>query len=181
MRTTQGIGLDEHCNECGFTYDLDSAADAADACRRLAREFAETLTATGAAPVRRRPSADVWSMLEYACHVRDVLLVQRERVLLARRVIDPEPPAMGRDDRVAHDGYAEQDPRDVARQLIDAADLFANDLDRLDAEGWQRGIVYGYPPPARRRTLSWVAVHTVHELRHHLRDVTVEPASLSGE
>jgi DinB superfamily len=164
--------LDEHCAECGFIYDLDLAPDAADTCRRLAREFANVLTATPIERVRIRPSPGTWSMLEYACHVRDVLLVQRDRVLLARRVVDPEPPAMGRDERVVHDGYADQDPRAVARQMIDAADLFANVLDRLDAEAWQRGMVYGYPPPPRRRPLTWVAVHTVHELEHHLRDAT---------
>ncbi len=40
---------------------------------------------------------------------------------------------MGRDERVDHDGYADQDPAAVARQLVDAADLFANVLDRLAA------------------------------------------------
>jgi hypothetical protein len=172
--------LDEHCDACGFTYDLALARDAAERCRRLARELAAVLAQTPVETVRARPSPDTWSILEYACHVRDVLLVQRERVLLARRVADPEPPAMGRDDRVVHDGYAEQDPRDVSRQMIDAADLFANDLDRLDDEEWQRGIVYGYPPPPRRRSLAWLAVHTLHELQHHLRDVTTERVSPSG-
>ena len=38
---------------------------------------------------------------------------------------------MGRDERVDHDGYAEQEPDDVARQLTVAAQLFANVLGRL--------------------------------------------------
>jgi hypothetical protein len=77
---------------------------------------------------------------------------------------------MGRDERVAHDGYAEQDPVDVARQLTDAAALFVGVLARLDAADWERAVVYVYPEPAER-TLRWVATHTLHEVRHHLLDI----------
>lgn len=118
---------------------------------------------------RQRPTTGVWSPLEYACHVRDVLLVQRERVLLARQVDRPTPAPMGRDARADLDGYAEQDPVSVARQLGDAAELFENVLDRL-GEDWDRTMIYNYPEPTER-SLRWVAVHTLHELVHHRRDV----------
>ena len=167
-----------HCDECDFTYDLTCAPDASAECVAWAGDLAALLVAEPEDAVRRRPRPEVWSALEYGCHVRDVLLVQRDRVLLVRREDDPAPPPMGRDERVFHDGYAEQHPADVARQLVDAASLFARDLDRLDRASWQRGIVYNYPPPPRRRTLEWVAVHTVHELRHHLQDAR---ASATGE
>ena len=160
-----------HCDECGFTYVLDEHVEAAEHCRRLAREIAARLDD------RRRPAPDVWSPLEYGCHVRDVLIAQRERVLLARRSAEPPAPEpMGRDERVDHDGYAEQEPVDVARQLVDAADLFANVLDRLDADAWGKQILYRYPPPPKHRPLRWVAVHTVHELTHHLRDIELQPS-----
>ena len=55
--------------------------------------------------------------LESACHVRDVVLTQRERVLLARRAHIPSAVPMGRDERVAHEGYAEQDAIEVAEEL----------------------------------------------------------------
>jgi hypothetical protein len=77
---------------------------------------------------------------------------------------------MGRDERVDHDGYAEQDPGAVARQLADAADLFARVLARLDPEDWDRSVIYNYPTVSER-SLRWVAVHTMHEVRHHLLDV----------
>lgn len=99
-----------------------------------------------------------------------MLLVQRERVLRARREERPSFAAMGRDERVGHDGYADQDPSDVARQLSDAALLFANVLARLPAEEWERTVTYSYPA-VMERSLRWVAVHTLHELRHHLEDV----------
>jgi hypothetical protein len=121
---------------------------------------------------RRRPG--VWSPLEYGCHLRDMLLVQRERVLAARRIARPDCPPMGRDERVVHDGYAEQEPEDVARQLADAAQLFGNVLARLAADDWDRTVFYSYPE-TRERSLRWVAVHTmhhtVHDVRHHLLDI----------
>ena len=75
-----------------------------------------------------RAGPDLWSPLEYGCHLRDVLLVQRERVLAARRVDGADCVSMGREERAEHDGYNEQDPVDVARQLADAATLFSNAL-----------------------------------------------------
>jgi hypothetical protein len=65
-----------------------------------------------------------------------MLLVQRERVLAARRADRPQCAPMGREERVAHDAYAEQEPGDVARQLVDAAALFGNVLARLGADDW---------------------------------------------
>lgn len=117
---------------------------------------------------RRRPGQ--WSPLEYACHLRDMLLVQRERVLAARRTNTPDCLPMGRDERVAHDGYAEQEPEDVARQLADAAQLFANVLTRLAPDDWERELVYHYPETCEQ-SLRWVAVHTMHEAQHHLLDI----------
>jgi hypothetical protein len=111
-----------------------------------------------------------WSPLEYGCHIRDVLLAQRERVLAARRANCAECAPLGREERVDHDGYGEQDPADVARQLADAAMLFGNVLARLGPEDWDRTVVYNYPE-ILERTLRWVAVHTVHDVQHHLLDI----------
>ena len=159
--------MDDLCAECGFRYDVDDAPAAATTIRRLAGEVAEALRTPGDLATRRRP--EVWSPLEYGCHLRDVFLMQRERVLTARRENGFTPTTMGRDARVEHEGYAEQDPNDVARQLADAASLFGNVLDRL-GEDWDNEMVYSWPEP-RLRSLRWVAVHTVHEARHHLRDI----------
>jgi hypothetical protein len=99
-----------------------------------------------------------------------MLLVQRERVLLARREERPLAVPMGRDERVEHEGYNEQEPAAVARQLTDAAALFANVLARLPGDAWQRTVVYTYPERAER-PLSWVAAHALHEVRHHTGDI----------
>ena len=159
----------DRCEECGFDYDLAQAPASGPAIIDGVAEVTGLLGAAGE-DLRARQQPSVWSPLEYGCHLRDVLLVQRERVLAARRMDRPTFDPMGRDERVEHDGYAEQKPADVARQLSDAAHLFANVLGRLGSEDWDRNVSYNYPKPLER-SLRWVAVHTVHEVRHHLLDV----------
>ena len=163
----------DRCSECDFVYDLDQY----EAAVKGISEGAGVVAGLVGGPdrpaddvVRTRPAPDVWSALEYGCHLRDVLIVQRERVLLARRVDCPTLPAMGRDERVEHDGYGEQSPVDVARQLTDAAALLGNVFDRLDPDDWDRTVIYGAPDPSER-SLRWVALHTEHEAQHHLLDV----------
>ena len=163
----------DRCPECGFAYELDAASGSAKVIVVGAGEIAAILT--NGNDIARRRQREVWSPLEYGCHVRDVLLVQRERVLAALRTDCPAPEPMGRDERALHDGYAEQQPVDVARQLNDAALMFANVLARLDDAGWERTLIYNYPTPSER-SLRWVAVHTEHEVRHHLGDVRAQLA-----
>lgn len=165
----------DRCAGCGFEYRLDEAENAHIEITEAAAALAEILR-DDTVDVRSRREPDVWSPLEYGCHVRDVLLVQRERVLRARREDCPSFAPMGRDERVEHDGYATQDPHDVARQLTDAAALFTNVLDRLGPDDWERDVAYNYPRHMTR-SLRWVAVHTAHELRHHLQDVRAQLAS----
>ena len=164
---------DERCPECGFEYDLDHAAAADVAIVATVAEAVGLLTTLTDEDARARTDPQTWSPLEYACHLRDVFLVQRERVLLARRVEEPDLVAMGRDERAQHDGYDGQDPEIVARQLTDAALMFANVLARLDDASWERTVIYNYPSPTVR-SLRWVAVHTEHEARHHLGDIRAQ-------
>ena len=153
------------CQECGFSYEAEATAAA---IRDGVGEVEDLLL--GSSELRARQQPEVWSPLEYGCHLRDVLLVQRERVLAARRSDRYVCTSMGRDERVDHDGYRSQEPEDVARQLADAAQLFGNVLDRLDAADWMRVVIYPYPEPTER-SLRWVAAHTLHEVRHHLMDI----------
>ena len=160
----------DRCDECGFDYDLAEALTAGPAIVDGVAGLTDLLR-SGRADLRTRRTPGTWSPLEYGCHLRDVLIVQRERVLAARRVDCPTFDPMGRDERVDHDGYAEQDPEHVVRQLTEAAHLYANDLSRLAPEEWdRRSAMYNYPT-RRERTLRWMAMHTLHEARHHLLDV----------
>ena len=159
----------ERCDRCGFEYDETAREAAAEAIREGAASLAAILIGGGAALLARREPGR-WSPLEYGCHVRDMLLVQRERLLAARRLDKPVAEPMGRDERPDLDGYNGQDPEDVSRQLRDAAHMMAHDLGRLSGPDWERTLTYTYPSRAER-SLGWLAIHTVHEVRHHLFDV----------
>lgn len=160
-------------------YDESRSAGAGSRIRRLVAEAADVLRRSAPAQLRLRPAPEVWSRLEYACHMRDVLIVQRERVLAVRRGHADEARPMGRDERVEHDGYNDQQPADVAMQLEQSGLLFDGVLRRLAPADWDRTIVYRFPERTRR-SMQWVAVHTEHEMAHHLADIRAQgtvPAS----
>ena len=161
------------CDHCGYEFALDDAELVGPLIVEGAHNVSATLREGDPLALRRRPDPDTWSVHEYGCHLRDVFLVQRERVLLARREDAPDIGAMGRDERVEHDGYDEQLTLDVARQLDDAASLFAHVLSLIEGDLWDRTMIYGYPE-RMERTLRWVAVHTLHEVRHHAADIEAQ-------
>lgn len=178
--TKEFLGCDDYrdcmtvCAECGWEYNLADSDDFAAKATPLVSEYIRVLRAAEVATLRRRPLPQVWSPLEYACHVRDLLTAQRERVLAARRLDCPVVESMGRDERAEHDGYNDQLPDDVARQLGDAMLLLLNDFGKLSPTDWDRTLIYPYawpdPHPAQR-SLRWIATHSLHELHHHLLDI----------
>jgi DinB superfamily len=160
----------ESCRECGFAYDVTGALAAGDTIVRSVDDLSGMLRCT-AVDVRVRPEPETWSVLEYACHTRDVLLVHRERVLVARREDRPVVTSMGIEQRVEHDGYSSQLIVDVERQVIEAARLFANVLRRLGPQDWERTTVMLGSPEPSEWPLRQVAIHAEHEVRHHLMDI----------
>jgi hypothetical protein len=160
----------ERCDECGYVYDLGAALSVGDGIVGDVDDLVELVRRT-TADSRARPEPTTWSVLEYVCHVRDVLAVHRERVLVARRLERPVVTPMGIEERVDHDGYSEQSIIDVERQVIEAARLFANVLGRLGPDDWERTTVMHHSAGSSERSLRWVALHAGHEVRHHLLDV----------
>ena len=164
----------EPCPECGFSYDSVSPGGAPDAIRAFGRRYraplARLLAGEDEGVLRVRPEPAVWSALEYACHVRDVLSVYRERVTLVQAEDEPVLEPMGRDERPARDRYNEQDPAVVVDELAAAADALAADLASLDDAAWARTGIHQYPEPAPR-SLVWMAANVVHEGNHHLLDI----------
>jgi DNA segregation ATPase FtsK/SpoIIIE, S-DNA-T family len=160
----------DSCAECGFSHEALATADVAGAVRGLVDPYRAALGHVDPGLAARRPQPAVWSALEYACHVRDLLLVQRERVVLAQVEEQPRLAPMSRDDRVAICRYDAEPPSVVLDQLAMAADLLALVLDSLDGAGWARRLHYNFPVP-EIRSVEWVGRHTVHEMTHHLADI----------
>ena len=157
------------CEECGFSYDSVERDAIAAALREVAGRWREHLAPLVDAD--RRPGPEVWSPIEYGCHVRDVLLSQRERLLLALVEDSPSFRPMYRDERVVLARYAGEAPAVVADEIVVAADLLGRVFDGLDAAQLARTCTYNYPEPAVRE-LAWLGQHTVHEAEHHLLDAS---------
>lgn len=162
----------DQCFECGFVFDLAISPGIGASVSAGAKEVATLLTG-GVVEMRTRRDASTWSPLEYGCHLRDVMLVQRENVLLSRHFDRAKVyTRLVRDQRADFDGWSEQDPIDVARQLTDATAMFLRVISRLEPEHWDRTLQYGDGESVvAELPLRWCAVHTQHEVVHHTLDI----------
>jgi hypothetical protein len=169
MAALPPLFAEEHiCERCGLAYpELD-----VDTCLGLVAEattaLAGLLPTLGDDALRRRPVPDVWSVVEYACHVRDVLLTFAVRVhrgvVEDRPVLDP----MYGDWRAERFGYAAM-PLDVLLiELGAAATGFAAEVGTVPDDAWERTVVRR---PDEVRTVRWLVRQAAHECVHHLADV----------
>lgn len=159
------------CDDCLFVYADVSPDDVPAELRSLPARYAVHVRAAATGGIERsRPSPEVWSVIEYTCHVRDVMIVQRERLQLALAQHEPTFVPMGRERLVVERRYVEQRVDDVMAQLDDAVTDLARAFEQLTPEQWERTGVYNWPERAVR-TMTWLGQHTVHEGVHHLGDV----------
>jgi DinB superfamily len=157
------------CTECGYEFESLGRGEIRTALMSFAGDYKQLLTSADSDRLQAHPRTGSWSALEYACHVRDVLRFQRDRVVLAQAQETPEFTSMRRDERAVEERYNEQDPAAVAGQLAARASDLARTLAALDDTGWRRTGVY--PWPVREvRTIEWIGQRTAHELAHHLFD-----------
>ena len=160
------------CAECGFDWTT-SGAEAATAIRSCVKRFRAPLTRflPGETPdqvVRRRPGEGVWSPLEYAAHMRDVLSFYDERV---SRVLEEERPqlaAFGFESACEERRYNDDDPEAVADAIATNAERLANRLEALEADQWQRA---GLGSEGDERDVLTLARRAAHEGHHHLLDI----------
>jgi hypothetical protein len=156
--------LQRPCPECGF----DTQSFPREAVAGLIRENAAAWELVlAAADVRQRPAPGTWSPLEYGCHVRDVFRLYDYRLQLMLTETDPEYPNWNQDETAVEQRYAEQDPAQVQRELVEAADRLAERFDTVTGPDWER--------PGRRSdgavfTVESFARYLVHDPVHHLRD-----------
>jgi predicted carbohydrate-binding protein with CBM5 and CBM33 domain len=161
----------ERCAECGYVYGETPRADLPAALRDRAGAYRPVLLDEDDGAVRSHRAPGVWSSLEYGCHVRDLLMVQRERVTQALDRDNPDFASMRREERVVEERYNEQVPSVVAGQLAGAADALAGLLESLDDAGWQRTGLYHWPVTTPR-SVEWIGQHSLHECVHHLKDIS---------
>ena len=158
--------LERPCPECSFDTAAVDRADIGELIRANAGAWQRVLAGPD---VRRRPSPDRWSPLEYACHVRDVF---RLYLLRLDRMLTQDGPHFANWDQDAtavEERYDLEEPAAVAAQLTVAAAALADRFDTVGGEQWSRT---GFRSDGAAFTVDTFARYFVHDPVHHLWDVT---------
>jgi hypothetical protein len=164
--------LERPCPECGFDARRVPPESVAARLRTNAAGWAHVLLQPDDV-VRRRPADDRWAPLEYACHVRDVCTLYRERLGLMLLEDDPLYPNWDQDVTAVEGRYFAQDPDVVSRQLHDAAAALADAFDGVEGGQWLRT---GRRSDGARFSIAGFSRYLLHDPVHHLFDVTGQRA-----
>lgn len=157
--------LQRVCPECGFDVRTFPREDTGALIRANVQAWIRLLK-SGA--VGERPSDDVWSGLEYACHVRDVFRLYARRLVMMLEQDDPLYPNWDQDAAAVEARYGEQDPETVATELEAAGEELAMAFDRLHEGDWDRP---GRRSDGARFTVESFARYMLHDPMHHVHDV----------
>ncbi|CAN5586991.1 DinB family protein [soil metagenome] len=157
--------LQRPCPECGFEAEEVAPAELPELVRRNAGSWRHVLAGSD---VAARPSADVWSPLEYACHVRDVFRIFDGR--LAQMLAEDDPLFLNwdQDETAVVERYDEQDPATVATELTEAAERIAASFAAVGVEQWSRR---GRRSDGASFTVASLGRYFIHDPIHHLTDV----------
>ncbi len=158
--------LGEACPECGFDARALDLARLPQAIRDNATLWEVVL---GTDDVAVRPQANIWSPLEYACHVRDANRLFAERVRLMLTEDRPQFDSWDQDETATSDDYGSQEPAIVSAEVTAAADEVAAAYEALSGEQWQRP---GDRSDGREFTVDTLARYHLHDLVHHAHDVS---------
>ncbi len=153
------------CPECGFDATAFDRELVGSMVRDNAAAWPELLTAPGST---RRPTAEVWSALEYGCHVRDVFRIFDERLWLMLNDVGPRFANWDQDETAVAERYREQHPRVVAEELRVAAQTIADRFDTVAGPQWDRT---GDRSDGSSFTVETFARYFIHDPVHHLREV----------
>ena len=157
--------LEERCADCGFEASRFDVAQTGPAIRDIGQRWQGVLSRPD---VATRPRSDVWSPLEYGCHVRDVLRIFDVRLGLMIAENGPHFANWDQDATAVEDRYDLQEPATVSAELLAAANALADHFDAISADQWSRR---GFRSDGTEFTVDSLARYFMHDPVHHLWDV----------
>jgi hypothetical protein len=123
--------------------------------------------------LRTNPAPGVFSPIQYGAHVRDILRVYGDRILLALAEDDPEVPTF-HPSEAEWERYNHLGREELADDLAEQAQRLADILDRLEDDAWSRTVtrqaLLAGTDNVYRFTVAGIASYAVHEAHHHLLD-----------
>ena len=153
------------CPECGFAAAAIDRVAIPALVRDAVSRFPDVLARPDATA---RPSPQVWSALEYACHVRDVCRLFTARLQLMQREDDPRFADWDQDATALDERYWEQDPEVVSRALAVDGEAAAVAFTHVGSNEWGRR---GTRSNGSVFTIESLGRYFLHDLFHHVWDV----------
>ena len=162
----------EQCDECGFDAADWSDSSAVTAIEGLPACWHEALEGLTSMELHRRPIPTMWSIAEYADHVREVLFGMH--FLLDTAVMTP-----GADLGESPSSPFDPEPRRIEITVAVAgiereATALRERLTQLTADQWNLAVRLDRDDV----NPHWIARHVVHDATHHLGDVAHLRAAL---
>jgi len=156
--------IEHGCADCGFTPQPVEQTGA-----RLRATLPAWEQALRRPDASTRPGPQIWSPVEYACHVRDTCELFGQRLELMLSQDDPVFENWDQDVTAIEDDYFHQDPSHVLEELTREATATAAAFDAVRRDQWDR--------PGRRSngsvfTIATFAVYFLHDVEHHVWDVS---------
>ena len=157
--------LQRPCPECGFDASESTPATAPGQLASMLPRWRAALRRPDAA---ERPNGDTWSVLEYACHVRDVFSLFDYRLDLMLREEDARFDDWDQDVTAVEKDYANADPAEVSAELTAEGEQIAASFGRVPEDQWGRT---GTRSNGSEFTVLTFSQYFLHDVVHHLHDV----------
>ena len=157
--------LQRPCPECGFDASAATPATAPGAVTGMLPRWRTVLQRQGAAV---RPDDVTWSVLEYACHVRDVFILFDQRLSLMLTDDDARFDDWDQDKAALDKDYAGADPAVVGAELTAAGERIAASFAGVPESLWGRK---GTRSNGSEFTVLTFSQYFLHDVIHHLHDV----------
>lgn len=158
--------ITQGCDECGFVPQPPELTGA-----RLRATLPAWESALNRPDASARPSPQVWSPVEYACHVRDVNELFRQRLRLMLGHDHPQFPNWDQDAAALEADYFHQSPDAVLAELAEQTLATAAAFDEVVGDQWQRS---GRRSNGSEFSVATFAVYFLHDVEHHVWDVRLQ-------
>lgn len=166
--------LSERCPQCSLEAGVLTLAEIPGVIRAQVQVWPVVLLR---ADVRQRPEPQVWSPLEYGGHTRDALGLFTDRLALMLAEDEPTFADWDPNEAALAGRYHELDPETVSEEILAAAETLAAAAEAVPPEAVQRRGLRSDGAPF---TVTTLLQYLVHDLVHHLWDVSGEPSGASA-
>lgn len=120
--------------------------------------------------LRTIPAPGIFSPVQYGAHVRDILRVYGDRILIILKEDDPVFPQFNPDESV-WDSYNVLDRGELADDIEAQAQRLSSIFDGLQPAQWSLTMIRdGGTDGVYKFTVAGLASYAVHEAHHHLLD-----------